>query len=158
MAGPPGSGKSTLARGLAAATGATWLRIDTIEWALRASTLAIGRAEDAGHLAARDVARDNLALGRDIVADAVNESAEWRDWWASVARDLGSSVVGVEVTCSDVALHRTRVEARHAADARTPDWSRVVARPWEPWPEADIHVDTSKPDALDHLIEAFGRA
>lgn len=37
LSGLPGAGKSTIARALAEAIGAAWLRIDTIEMAIRES-------------------------------------------------------------------------------------------------------------------------
>lgn len=64
VSGLPGVGKTTIARGLAAAVGAAYLRIDSIEAGLARSVLAIRPAEDAGYEAAYAVAEDNLRNGR----------------------------------------------------------------------------------------------
>ena len=42
FSGLPGSGKSTIARGLATKIGAVWLRIDSLEQAIRDSGLVTG--------------------------------------------------------------------------------------------------------------------
>jgi predicted kinase len=72
FAGLPGSGKSTIARRLASITGAVWLRIDSIEQAIRDSGVVPGSLNDAGYRAAYAVAEDNLRLGRDVIGDSVN--------------------------------------------------------------------------------------
>jgi len=71
FAGLPGSGKSSIARGLAEELGAVWLRIDSIEQAIRESGVAPGSVDDAGYRAGYAVAEDNLRLGRDVVGDSV---------------------------------------------------------------------------------------
>ncbi|RDC72381.1 adenylyl-sulfate kinase [Rhodovulum sp. 12E13] len=165
FSGLPGSGKSTLARGLAqrllaAGRPALWLRIDTIEHALAASVLRIARAEDAGYLAAQGVARDALALGVSVVADCVNPWPLTRDQWAALAPATGARLTELEITCSDVAEHRARIEARHAA-GEGPDWAAVEARDWRPWRRPVPRLDTAgrPPDAaLAPLCAALGLA
>jgi len=51
--------------------GAVWLRIDSIEQAIRESGVAPGSVDDAGYRAGYAVAEDNLRLGRDVVGDSV---------------------------------------------------------------------------------------
>ncbi len=58
-----GTGKSKLARLLAGDPSAAWLRIDSIEQAIRASAVVPGSIEDAGYRAAHAVAGDNLRSG-----------------------------------------------------------------------------------------------
>ena len=69
FAGLPGTGKSSVARELAGKLDAVWLRIDSIEQAIRDSAVPPGSIDDAGYRAAFAVAGDNLRLGRVIVAD-----------------------------------------------------------------------------------------
>lgn len=70
--GLPGVGKSAIAQQLVAQCGAVYLRIDTIEQALRDSGMLAGDVGAAGYLAAYALARSNLHHGLTVVADCVN--------------------------------------------------------------------------------------
>jgi predicted kinase len=146
LGGLPGTGKTTIGRILAEMTGALFLRIDTIEQALRVA-LGLGRDVGAsGYAIAASVARDNLALGRRVVADAVNPVAASRALWRDAATEAGADLIEVEIVCSDAAEHRRRVETR-AADLhghRLPDWQAVLGRHYEPWESADLVLDTAR--------------
>ena len=72
FAGLPCTGKSTIARALAVELGAVWLRIDSLEQAIRESGVVDGDLNDVGYRAAYAVAEDNLRLGRTVIADSVN--------------------------------------------------------------------------------------
>jgi predicted kinase len=72
FAGLSGSGKSSIARGLAKEIGAVWLRIDSIEQAIKESGVVPRAMDDVGYRAAYAVAQDNLHLGRDVIGDSVN--------------------------------------------------------------------------------------
>jgi len=160
LSGLPGGGKTTLARGVARASGAVFLRIDTIEAALRRSVLRIHPAEDAGYVAAMGLAADNLALGRDVVADAVNPDEGSRRAWAELATGGAARLVNVEVLCSDTAEHRRRVEARRAAggpDPALPDWAAVQARGFEPWQTPRLVIDTAGRDIAGIMRDLLRR-
>ena len=135
FAGLPGSGKSVLARGVADAIGATYLRIDTIESAI-ASTLIPCRDNLVGYVVAGQVAADQLAAGRDVVADAVNGVAAARAGWIALAARTGAVLRFAEVRCSDLAEHRRRVEDREPEmpGHGVQTWEQVVRRRYEPWP------------------------
>jgi predicted kinase len=135
FAGLPGSGKSVLARGVADAIGATYLRIDSIESAIVA-TLMPFRDNPVGYVIAERVAADQLAGGRDVVADAVNGVAAARDGWVALAARTGAALRFVEVRCSDAAEHRRRVESRgpEMPGQGVPTWDQVQRRRFEPWP------------------------
>jgi predicted kinase len=62
LAGLPGSGKSTIARTLARQIGGAWLRVDSIEQAIRASGVAES-LDDAGYRVGYAVAEDIFASG-----------------------------------------------------------------------------------------------
>ena len=70
FAGLPGSGKTTLSRQLARRFGAAYLRIDTIEQALR--DLCGVAVTGEGYRLSYRVAADNLQLGVSVVADSCN--------------------------------------------------------------------------------------
>jgi hypothetical protein len=68
--GLPGSGKSTLARAVARRYNAVYLRIDTVEQALR--DLCSVDVQGEGYRLAYRIASDNLRLGHSVVADSCN--------------------------------------------------------------------------------------
>jgi predicted kinase len=69
FSGLPGVGKTTIARDLARGLEALYLRVDSIEAALKNSSLRIHPAEDAGYQALIAIARDNLANCLTVIAD-----------------------------------------------------------------------------------------
>jgi predicted kinase len=143
--GLPATGKTTLARDLARQLGATYLRIDTIEQALRESAKMTQPINDEGYRVAYGIAEDNLRLGRIVIADSVNPIRLSRDAWIGVAHRVRARAVEVEVICSDPQLHRQRVEAR-SADIRglsLPTWEKVISREYEPWEREHIVIDTA---------------
>jgi predicted kinase len=153
FAGLPGSGKSAVARELALRTGATWLRVDSIEQAIEDSGGVPGDMRDAGYRAAQAVAADNLRLGRDVVADCVNDWKIARDGWQAVGLRAGVEVVWVEIVCGDPAEHRRRVETRvsNVAGLQLPDWQAVIEREYHDWDRERLTVDTAGRDASESV-------
>jgi len=153
FAGLPGSGKSTIARELALRTGAIWLRADSIEQAIRDSGVVPGDLRDAGYRAAHAVAADNLRLGRDVVADCVNDWKIARDGWQAVGLRAGVEVVWVEIVCTDLAEHRRRVETRTigVAGLTPPDWPAVTGREYHDWDRDRLIVDTAASSIEDSV-------
>lgn len=159
LAGLPGVGKSTIAREAARRLGATYLRIDTVEQALRAcGTLAGGVAVE-GYAVAYRVAADNLALGRTVVADSVNPLRATRDAWRAVAAAAGVPAVDVEVVCSDAGEHRRRVEARttDVAGLALPTWAAVQEREYHAWDRPRLVLDTATRPAEACAAELLAR-
>ncbi|WP_247312556.1 AAA family ATPase [Bradyrhizobium sp. 141] len=68
--GLPGTGKTTISRELTVRLAATYLRIDSIEQALKDAGLTVN-AE--GYAIANALAAENLKLGRIVIADCVNQ-------------------------------------------------------------------------------------
>jgi predicted kinase len=145
FSGRPGSGKSTLARAVAETSGATWLRIDSIEQAIRDSGVVTGELDDVGYRVAYAMAADNLRLGRDVVSDCVNPWMLTRDAWRAVGLAAGAQVVEVEVVCSDREEHRRRVETRivEVAGLIAPDWRAVSTLDYHAWDRERLVVDTA---------------
>ncbi|MGA2236451.1 MAG: AAA family ATPase [Terriglobales bacterium] len=138
--GLPGTGKSMIASELARQFDAVYLRIDSIEQAIRDSGVVSQSLNDAGYRAGYAVAEDNLRSGRTVIADSVNPLKITRDAWIGVADLAQVSAVEVEVVCSDPEQHKRRVETR-ASDVeglRPPTWQEVVSREYEPWERPHI--------------------
>ena len=142
--GLPGSGKS-IARELARETGAIWLRIDSIEQAIRESGVVAGSINDAGYRAAYAIADDNLRLGRNVIGDSVNGWSVTRNAWRDSGVRAGAQLIEVEIMCSDPEEHRRRVETRNSEVPRLvlPDWQAVIGRDYEPWDRDHLTIDTA---------------
>jgi predicted kinase len=137
--------------------------VDSIEVALKNSSLHIHPAEDAGYLAAVAVAKDNLVHGLNVVADTVNPVELTRRWWAEAARACNARLLNVEIVCSDRAEHKRRVEMRRSdiVGLDLPDWKRVQSRDYEDWTGNRVALDTSKlpvNDCVKRIIEALPHA
>ncbi|OZM74808.1 adenylyl-sulfate kinase [Amycolatopsis antarctica] len=145
FAGLPGTGKSTLARLVARRLPAAYLRVDAAEAGLIEAGLAAGPAGvgAAGYLVTGRLAGSCLDAGVAVVADAVNPVAEAREGWRRIAAAKGVPLLFVEVTCSDTALHRRRVEARETdlPVLPVPSWQQVVEREYEPWEGDRLVID-----------------
>ena len=85
FSGLPGSGKTTIARKLAPRRRATYLRIDTIEQAIRDARVLAAEVGPSGYIVAAALAESNLAAGMTVVADCVNPVAESRAAWRATA-------------------------------------------------------------------------
>jgi predicted kinase len=166
IGGLPGTGKTALARGLARALDAVHLRIDTIEQAIRTSTMGSDALGAAGYVVGYGVAADNLRLGRTVVADAVNPLTSTRAAWRKVAQRAAVAVFEVEVICSDATEHRRRIESRSAEihGLKLPTWEEVAAREYERWDGEHVIIDTAhrrveqSVTALHALLLTRGRA
>jgi len=143
LSGLPGVGKTTIAREVARATDAVYVRIDSIEHALRSAGVQV---EGEGYAVAYAVAEDNLRLGRIVVADCVNPWPLTRSTWRSVAERAGVRAVDVEIVCSDADEHRRRVESRTAdiTGHTLPTWSEVVERDYRAWNGEQLVIDTAR--------------
>ena len=143
FSGLPASGKSALSRRLATKTGATHLRIDTIEQALRELCSFAPGGE--GYELAYRVATENLLLGNSVIADSCNPIALTRDAWQLVATVAGAACINVEIVCTDRIEHKRRVETRSVdvPGLKLPTWQDVLSREYHPWTTERIVVDTA---------------
>jgi len=143
--GLPGTGKTTLARAIAKRYSAVYLRIDTIEMAIRTTEVVRGEIGPAGYVVAYWVAEENLRLGRVVVADSVNPRQITRESWSLVARKADVPLVEVEVLCSDPVEHRRRIESKKPdLDGLPPlTWASVCRRTYEEWSAPHLAIDTA---------------
>ena len=143
--GLPGTGKTTLAKAVAKRYSAVYLRIDTIEMAIRTTEVLRADIGPAGYIVAYWVAEENLRLGHVVVADSVNPLQITRESWSLVARNADVPLVEVEVLCSDPVEHRRRIETRTAdLDGLPPlTWESVCHRTYEEWSAPHLVIDTA---------------
>jgi predicted kinase len=144
--GLPGVGKTTLAKAVAREWDAVYLRVDTVEQALRFSETLSGEVGPAGYLVAYRLAEENLSIGRTVVADSVNPLNMTRDAWLSVAANASKNAIEIEVICSDPSEHQRRVETRKAdVDGLScPTWKAVLDRAYEDWTRPHLVIDTAE--------------
>jgi predicted kinase len=160
FSGLPGGGKTTLAQILAQRVNAIYLRIDTIEQALREFySLNVGGE---GYRLSYRIAADNLRLGISVIADSCNPIELTRREWEQVALAAQANYVNIEVRCSDAREHRQRVETRIStmSGLRLPTWSEVENREYHEWTVERIVIDTanrSEMECVDDLLSVLSR-
>ncbi|WP_283195181.1 AAA family ATPase [Rhizobium sp. AN80A] len=163
LGGLPGAGKSTVAQALAARIGACYLRVDTIEQAIRTSApLANGHdVGPSGYVTLCRLASENLRLGHTVIADSVNPLEITRSAFRNVAIEADSLFIEVEVVCSDSMTHRRRAEARSSTveGLTPPTWTEIQALHFERW-VPDLRIDTfqlSLEESVSQIMRLLGR-
>ncbi|HXL91817.1 MAG TPA: AAA family ATPase [Streptosporangiaceae bacterium] len=142
IGGLPATGKTTVASGLVRRTGHTYVRVDSIEQAIRRYGVVSGPE---GYSVGYDVAADQLRFGHGVIVECVNPLAVTRDAWRGVAAAHVADLVEIEVICSDPAEHRRRAETRtpDIPGLRQPSWQDIVDREYEPWDREHLVIDTA---------------
>ena len=143
FSGLPGTGKTELAKYLARKLGAAYLRIDTVEQALR--RIGVLPVDGKGYALSRGLAADNLRIGLPVIVDSVNPWELTRRQWREVATEMGQNYLDIEVVCSSKAEHRKRVEERISdiPGLKLPTWEQVQNRDYHPWTNPRLLVDTA---------------
>jgi hypothetical protein len=65
-----------------------------------------------------------------------------------------ASIVEIEVVCSDLVLHRRRVETRTSeiSGLKLLTWDEVLKRDYEPWDREHLVLDTAG-SSIEHLLQ-----
>ena len=144
FSGLPGTGKTALSQQLAGRVKAVYLRIDTVEQALRDLCGIVVEGE--GYRLAYRVAADNLRLGVSVVADSCNPVELTRGEWEKVAGDAKVRCINIEVICSNAREHQRRVETRKSSvpGLVLPTWEAVLHREYHVWTRDRIVIDTAR--------------
>jgi predicted kinase len=161
VGGLPATGKSTVASALVRRTGFAYVRVDRIEQAIAGSGELRAPLGPVGYVVAYDVAAEQLRHGVSVVAECVNPLAVTRDAWRDVASAAGAGVLEVELICTDLAAHRTRVQTREVdiPGLTLPSWRQVLDRDYEPWDRDRLVIDTAiQPPAaaVETILRAVG--
>ena len=146
VGGRPATGKSTIATVVARRTKAPYLRVDRIEQTIVAWSALTHPLGPVGYAVAYELAREQLRLGLDVIAECVNPIALTRDAWLDIAAASGAAIVEVEVICSDEVEHRRRIATR-TSDVEgllKPTWSEIMDREYEPWSRPHLPVDSAR--------------
>lgn len=160
--GLPGVGKSTIARLLARKLKAVYLRIDSIEQAIKDADKTNNANKriiiSEGYITAYAVAKDNLEIGLTVIADSVNPLEITRNDYKKVATDLNIAYFEIEVICSDMMAHKERVQTRTSSTKglRLPTWQDVVDREYQIWRTKSMTIDTasiSEIEAVDSIVQ-----
>lgn len=159
MVGLPAAGKSAVAEDLARALGCAVLSVDPVEAALWQA--GVDRDQPTG-LAAYQVvellAAEQLALGHDVIVDAVNAVEPARNQWRSLAARTGAALRFIEVHCSSEAEHRRRLAARvrNLDGFPEPTWDYVQATQagFEHWSDERLVLDSMN-ERADNLRRAL---
>lgn len=154
LGGLPGSGKSTIAQALAARIGACYLRIDTLEQAIRSCLPDGCDVGPTGYVGLYRLAADNLRLGRTVIVDSVNATEITRRAFRQVATENDRRYIEIEIRCLDATTHRHRAETRPSTieGLTPPTWAAIEARSFEPW-SADLSLDTFRLSVEDSVAE-----
>jgi predicted kinase len=147
MAGLPGAGKSSVAEAVGRAVPAPVVSVDPIEAAMLRAGVARGQPTGlAAYVVAEAVADGVLALGQNVIVDAVNAVEEARRQWRALAVRHATPLAVLEVVCSDPAVHRRRLESRSRGidGVAEPSWEAVDRRrdEYEPWTDQRLVLDS----------------
>jgi predicted kinase len=152
LSGPPGIGKSTLGDAVVGLRPAVRLSIDDVEEAMLACGVAAADTGVAAYEVVRAAAEQNLALGSDVVVDAVNDSDPARTTWSRAADATGAVLLMAVLGIGDPAVHRARLEgrARPFVQIAEPTWEEVLRRQKAAatWGDGVLHLDAAQPAAV----------
>lgn len=103
----------------------------------------------AAYVVVEVLAAEQLALGHDVIVDAVNAVEPARDQWHRLAERTCSLLRFIEVRCSDEREHRRRLEARQRGIEGFPEpsWESVQERRvgFSDWSEERLVLDSIEP-------------
>jgi predicted kinase len=171
VTGLQGSGKSTVAGIVASALGAPLFAHDWAMSGLRPFPevqAALDAMEPRGHgqvgwSVLRSLAQSQLERGSSVVLDGVARAPQI-ETLRRLAKEAGARLFVIMAECSDVELHRSRIEGRERGIPGwyELDWGHVETsrKSWDPNMGVDLKVDSAQPlstieTALDEHVAAL---
>lgn len=147
VGGLPGAGKSSLADALAKRLQAPVFTKDRIEASLwRNGVTAEANSWQVAEDLLTTLAGEQLRRGQSAILDTVARTEQSRGTWRALTLEHGARFALIECVCSDIELHRQRIEGR---DRGIPGWYEVtweeverVRGRWEPWPDDRLVLDS----------------
>jgi predicted kinase len=100
----------------------------------------------AAYLVVAALATEQLALGHDVIVDAVNGPEPARAQWRELARELDAELKFIVVECGDDNVFRDRLarRSRNIEGFPEPSWAGVLQRRAEfpPWTDDRLTIDS----------------
>jgi len=160
FSGLPGTGKSALAEAVGRELGIPVFAKDWLEATVLRSKLIPAETEkqlgSVGYDLLTVLAERQLSLGQSVILDSVASTASIRNIWSALGRKYSAGWFVIECVCSDIAVHRARLEKRqrHIPGWHELQWSEVefVRSYYAPWSEERLILDSMHP--LDTNIPA----
>jgi predicted kinase len=150
ISGLPGTGKTRLAESLSVQLE---LPVFSVAWVLGAlAGFGLLERPDRGAMAYEIIGgllEHRLRLRQSAIADGMIGSVETRTRWRDVADRYRADFIAVECVCSDLVVHRARIEARQNQIPGWPDpgWDHVeeMRKRYEPWAGNRLVLDSVLP-------------
>lgn len=100
------------------------------------------------------LAESALGLRRSVILDSVAGTEEVRRDWRGAARAADAALVVLVCVCSDVGIHRSRLEGRQRGIPGWPElsWGDVeaVGSRWQRWPDDHHSIDSINDAETNH--------
>jgi predicted kinase len=153
FSGLPGTGKSVLAEAVGRELSIPVFAKDWLEATLLRSKLVSAETEkqlgSVGYDLLTVLAERQLSLGQSVILDSVASTESIRNTWRDLRKKYNADWRVIECRCSDVALHRERLERRQRG---IPGWHELqwsdvefVRSYYAPWNEERLIVDAIDP-------------
>jgi predicted kinase len=161
ISGLPGTGKTRLAESLSVQLE---LPVFSVAWVLGAlASFGVLERPDRGAMAYEIITgllEHRLRLRQSAIADGMVGSAETWTRWRELAERYRADFIAVQCVCSDLAVHRARIEARQEQVPGWPDpgWDHVeeMRKRYEPWAGKRLVLDSVLP--FERNLRAAKRA
>jgi predicted kinase len=149
FSGLPGAGKSALAEAVGRELGIPVFAKDWLEATLLRSKLIPAETQkqlgSVGYDLLTVLAERQLSLGQSVILDSVASTTSIRNTWRDLGRRYNADWRIIECVCSNVALHRERLEQRqrHIPGWHELEWSDIefVRSYYASWDEERLIVD-----------------
>ncbi len=125
FSGIPGTGKSTLSEDIARTL---HIPVFSLDWVLGAMLLSNLRVQKQDYSTTAEalltmLIQRQLMLGQSAILDTPANTVSERKRWQNLAQSYSAAFYGIETICSDIVLHRRRVEGRKRG---IPGWHDTV--------------------------------